>query len=155
MLQLDQISLNVGLPIIEQCVFNFFETDKFAVYEKRNFHDIVLPRQIIHYFAMQCRNSTLAKVGRLAGHKNHATVIHSRNLISDAISQDFRGQVRDKDIQRQIAFISRKIEMKLVKLDMVYLLQCNHAKRIKYHIYCLPRKARHNMRLLKLNKISA
>ncbi len=50
--------------------------------------EVVLPRQIAHYFSKNFTKHPLWKIGKFFGNKDHATVIHSSKTIQNYIDTD-------------------------------------------------------------------
>ncbi|MFH2032063.1 MAG: helix-turn-helix domain-containing protein [Bacteroidota bacterium] len=50
--------------------------------------EVVLPRQITHYFCKKLTKHTLDSIGNKVGGKDHATVLYSVNTVSNLIDTD-------------------------------------------------------------------
>lgn len=67
--------------------------------------EIVLPRQVIMYLADKHIRMPAARIGRCIGNRDHSTVIHSLNLITEKIK-------KDKDFSNEILAIEQELGIK-------------------------------------------
>ena len=59
--------------------------------------EIVQARQIAMYFAKNCTNNSLSKIGREIGQKDHATVLHASRTVKNLmdIDKEFKQNIED------------------------------------------------------------
>jgi chromosomal replication initiator protein len=67
--------------------------------------EIVLPRQVIMYLADKHIRMPASRIGRCMGGRDHSTVIHSLNLITEKIK-------KDKDFSNEIQAIEQELGIK-------------------------------------------
>jgi hypothetical protein len=67
----------ITIPFIKETVENYFNLTPGSVDLKKIDSDIVLARQICHYFAKNKTIKTLKQIGIEIGSQHHATVLHS------------------------------------------------------------------------------
>ena len=76
------------LDDIIQCVCNHYEITEQAVKGKTRKREIVLPRQIIMYFADKHIRMPPSRIGRCMGGRDHSTVLHSIQIINERVRKD-------------------------------------------------------------------
>ena len=76
------------LDDIIQCVCNHYEITEQAVKGKTRKREIVLPRQIIMYFADKHIRMPASRIGRCMGGRDHSTVLHSIQIINERVRKD-------------------------------------------------------------------
>lgn len=85
--------------IIQQSckAFNVSEEDIYSQSRKSN---VSKARQVAMYLAQKHIKLSLTRIGTLIGHRNHATVLHSINLVNDQveINKDFRAKVGEIEL---------------------------------------------------------
>jgi chromosomal replication initiator protein len=69
---------------------------------KRKNKELVEPRQICVYLITELMNIPLVAVGKAMGGKDHTTVIHARNKISDLIKVNSRIATDVNDLKNLI-----------------------------------------------------
>lgn len=91
----------ITLMRIQDEVCNYFGITKEAFLSKTRKREIVQARQIAMYLSRNLTKTSLSSIGSQLGGKDHATVLHACNTVSDLIDTDrgFRGFVRDIEHQ--------------------------------------------------------
>ncbi|MCO6527550.1 chromosomal replication initiator protein DnaA [Lactobacillus bombicola] len=81
------VQKNQGLQIskIQEVVANYFQTSTFELKGKKRVRQIVIPRQIAMYLSRELTDSSLPKIGQEFGGKDHTTVMHAYEKISQEI----------------------------------------------------------------------
>ena len=79
----------------------YYKIDKSDLLSKKRDKELVEPRQICCYLMSELTTIPLMTIGQAIG-KNHATVIHSRNKISELIGIDKRIEMEVKDLKNLI-----------------------------------------------------
>ncbi len=69
--------------------------------KKRN-SEFVLPRQVVMYLCRDLTETSLANIGKLLGKKDHTTVIHGANKISEELATN-------EELKNNIEIIKKKI----------------------------------------------
>ena len=69
--------------------------------KKRN-SEFVLPRQVVMYLCRELTDTSLTNIGRLLGKKDHTTVIHGINKITEEINTN-------ENLKNNIEVIKKKI----------------------------------------------
>ncbi|MBR6793793.1 MAG: chromosomal replication initiator protein DnaA [Clostridia bacterium] len=69
-------------------VSRYFDVSVDKIKGDRKTADIVLPRQVAMYIIREKTSLSLPEIGKALGGKNHTTVLHSINKISDTMKQD-------------------------------------------------------------------
>jgi chromosomal replication initiator protein len=77
---------------IQETVCRYFNLDEALVMSKSRKREIVQARQITSYIAKKYTNESLSHIGKIVGGKDHATVLHSINLVKDQmeVNKPFR-----------------------------------------------------------------
>ncbi|MFD1430415.1 MULTISPECIES: chromosomal replication initiator protein DnaA [Lacticaseibacillus] len=88
---------DAGLSInrIQDAVAKYYQVTVTELKGKKRVKQIVMPRQIAMYLAREMTDSSLPKIGQEFGGKDHTTVIHAHEKITEAIAGDeqLRAQV--------------------------------------------------------------
>lgn len=114
-----KISYELGIHVIDMVIREHFELiDIVEIFVKSNKRELVFMRQIAHYFGMQCNHATLAKIGSYYGHKDHATVSHSKTYITSQISM-VKGKICNEYVYNLIGELSEKIDNEIIRLYRV------------------------------------
>ncbi len=94
----------ISIDTIQDVVCEYFNITREALVSKTRKREIVQARQIAMYM---CRNFTkisLAAIGQQIGGKDHATVVHSCNIVSDLIETN-------KSFKQYVIDIENKLKM--------------------------------------------
>ncbi|HAT55428.1 MAG TPA: chromosomal replication initiator protein DnaA [Lactobacillus sp.] len=76
------------IELIQQKVANYFDVNLVDLKGKKRMKEIVVPRQIAMYLARELTNSSLPKIGKAFGGKDHTTVLHSCDKIAESLAND-------------------------------------------------------------------
>ena len=93
---------DITVPYIQQVVAAHFGITTADLCGRRRTKDIALPRQIAMYLSRKLLEVSLPDVGKFFGGRDHSTVIHSCEKITNEIETD--GRLRDivHDLERSI-----------------------------------------------------
>lgn len=87
----DMISVHHGqisVESIQKTVADYFKIKVADMFSKRRQANIVLPRQVAMYLAKELTEKSYVEIGELFGGKDHTTVLHAVNKISEKRAQD-------------------------------------------------------------------
>lgn len=89
--------VEISIPRIQEAVCNYFNISDEMFMSKTRKREIVQARQIAMYLSRNLTKTSLSSIGAQLGGKDHATVLHACNTVSDLIDTDrsFRGFVHD------------------------------------------------------------
>ena len=92
----------ISVGKIQEAVCNYFGISDDIFLSKTRKREIVQARQIAMYLSRNLTKTSLSSIGAQLGGKDHATVLHACNQVSDLMDTDrsFRGYVHD--IERQL-----------------------------------------------------
>lgn len=87
----------ISVNRIQDEVCNYFGITKEIFLSRTRKREIVQARQIAMYLSRNLTKTSLSSIGAQLGGKDHATVLHACNTVSDLVDTDrsFRGFVRD------------------------------------------------------------
>ena len=82
---------------IQEAVCRYFDITDEIFLSKTRKREIVQARQIAMYLSRSLTKTSLSSIGAQLGGKDHATVLHACNTVSDLMDTDrsFRGFVHD------------------------------------------------------------
>jgi chromosomal replication initiator protein len=85
------INKEITIENIQKIVGDFYHVSVTDLKSAKRNKEIVLPRQIAMYLSRQLTDKSLPKIGKAFGGRDHTTVMHSTDKVSDQIdnSQDF------------------------------------------------------------------
>ncbi|AIZ64530.1 chromosomal replication initiation protein [Hymenobacter sp. DG25B] len=94
---IEDVEAEVNLDFIQKTVAEFFSISVDLLKDKTRKKEVVTARQVAMYFAKEHTNHSLKSIGYHFGGRDHSTVIHSVQTVSDLIDSDkqFRGQIQD------------------------------------------------------------
>ncbi len=84
---------------IIECVCKYFNVSRTDLLGKKKNKEIVEPRQICMYIIVDMLALPLTSVGQIFGGKDHTTVIHAREKVSDLIKNNNRIKIAVEDIK--------------------------------------------------------
>lgn len=87
-LKLNGKSRELTIAQIQAVVAKYYNLTVNDLKGKKRVKEIVLPRQIAMYLARELTDSSLPKIGQEFGGKDHTTVIHANEKITDALAID-------------------------------------------------------------------
>ena len=92
----------ISLDKIESTVCDYFGINSDALLSKTRRREIVQARQIAMYLGRNLTNISLASIGKRIGNKDHATVLHACNTVTNLIETDRSFKQYVTDIERQL-----------------------------------------------------
>lgn len=98
----DQDSKPITCDRIINEVSHFYAVTPNEIKGKKRVKEIVLPRQIAMYISRELTNLSFPKIGEQFGNKNHTTVIHAYEKISDAIKNNYELEEEIKELIERI-----------------------------------------------------
>ena len=78
----------ITIEKIQKTVASFYEIKISDLSSSSRLRTIVRPRQVAMYLAKNLTLSSLPKIGKEFGNKNHATVIHAVKIVQDLMSSN-------------------------------------------------------------------
>lgn len=97
---------NVNKPItIEDVVTKvcaYYNLDERIIQSKTRKKEVVLTRQIAMYLAKKLTDLSTAKIGKMIGNRDHATVLHSYKTIKDCVEVDKEFRETIDKIEKEI-----------------------------------------------------
>lgn len=83
-------------------VCGYFKMNQSEIFTKSRKQNVVQVRQIAMYLAQKHTDLSSSKIGALIGKRNHATVLHSCNLVADRIHVDKNFKSKVEEIERML-----------------------------------------------------
>ena len=99
---IDNISGPVTMNTILKCVADYFHLDQKDLIGKKKTKNIVEARQIAIYLISDLISVPLVSIGDFMGGRDHSTIIHARDKISDLITTDYKFANYIKDLTELI-----------------------------------------------------
>lgn len=90
---------NLTTDLIIDCVCKYYSISKADLLGKKKNKDIVEPRQVAMYIIYDMMDLPLASISQVFGKKDHTTVIHARNKITELIKESNRVKTAVTDIK--------------------------------------------------------
>ena len=87
---------------IIDAVCNFYKIQRSDLLGKKKNKEVVEPRQICAYLMTELLSIPLVTVGQALGGRDHTTVIHARDKISELIKENTRVETEIKDLKNMI-----------------------------------------------------
>lgn len=87
---------NVSIASIQQKVCKYYQISLADLKGKKRVRQIVLPRQIAMYLSRELTSTSLPKIGKEFGGKDHTTVIHAHEKIKKALNEENDSELRDQ-----------------------------------------------------------
>ena len=87
---------------IIDAVCNFYKIQRSDLLGKKKTKEVVEPRQICAYLMTELLSIPLVTIGQALGGRDHTTVIHARDKISELIKENTRGNTEIKDLKNMI-----------------------------------------------------
>ena len=95
---IDNISGPITMNFIVKCVSDYFNIDQKDLIGKKKTKNIAEARQIAIYLISDLISVPLVSIGYFMGGRDHSTIIHARDKISDLISTDLKYSNYIKDL---------------------------------------------------------
>ena len=94
---IEEVEAEVNVDFIQKTVADYFSVPVGLLKEKTRKKEIVTARQVAMYFTKEHTSHSLKTIGYHFGGRDHATVIHSVQTVSDMIDSDrkFRDQISE------------------------------------------------------------
>ena len=102
-LKLNGKSNEISISVIQNKVAKYFHLSISDLKGKKRVKNIVIPRQIAMYLARELTDASLPKIGSEFGGKDHTTVIHAHEKISEMLESD-------SELQREVADLKEEIK---------------------------------------------
>ena len=83
-------------------VSEHFGVNKEDITSKKRNSEFVLPRQVVMYLCRELTDTSLTNIGKLLGKKDHTTIIHGVNKITEEINTN-------EELRNKIEIIKKKI----------------------------------------------
>lgn len=87
---------------IIDAVCNFYKIQRSDLLGKKKTKEVVEPRQICAYLMTELLSIPLVTIGQALGGRDHTTVIHARDKISELIKENTRVNTEIKDLKNMI-----------------------------------------------------
>ncbi|GEK88947.1 chromosomal replication initiator protein [Alkalibacterium putridalgicola] len=87
---------NVSIASIQQKVSKYYQISLADLKGKKRVRQIVLPRQIAMYLSRELTSTSLPKIGKEFGGKDHTTVIHAHEKIKKVLNEEENVEMRDQ-----------------------------------------------------------
>ena len=78
----------VSIDLIQKKVAAYYNIRQSDIVGKKRVKQIVFPRQIAMYLARELTESSLPKIGKEFGGKDHTTVLHAIDKIENQLAED-------------------------------------------------------------------
>lgn len=102
-LKLNGKSNELSISVIQDKVAKYFHLSISDLKGKKRVKNIVIPRQIAMYLARELTDASLPKIGNEFGGKDHTTVIHAHEKISEMLESD-------SELQREVADLKEELK---------------------------------------------
>lgn len=89
--------------IIIECVCDYFNISKADIVGKKKSKEIVEPRMIAIYLISELIDIPLISIGKYFGGRDHTTIIHARDKITDQVKNNIRMANTVKDIKNMFS----------------------------------------------------
>lgn len=93
---------NLSIPTIQQKVCKHFGITLAEMKGKKRTKHIVVPRQVAMYLSREYTTSSLPKIGKEFGGKDHTTVIHAHEKIQKLMEEDPELKQDIADLEKQL-----------------------------------------------------
>jgi len=94
--------MKITTTLIKKIVAGYFDLRPSDLDMKTRERWIVTPRQVAHYFCIEFKTDSQARIASEIGGRDHATALHSHKTIKDLIFSDNRMQKTIDDLKRII-----------------------------------------------------
>ena len=89
--------------IIIECVCDYFNISKADIVGKKKSKEIVEPRMIAIYLISELIDMPLISIGKYFGGRDHTTIIHARDKITDQVKNNIRMHNTVKEIENMFS----------------------------------------------------
>ena len=94
---------NITIDVIQDVVAGYFNLRVEDLKSQRRTRNVAYPRQIAMYLSRKLTDMSLPKIGEEFGGRDHTTVIHAYEKISDALNTDESLQHTVKDVTKKLS----------------------------------------------------
>ena len=98
---IEDVETEVNLDFIQKTVAEYFEVSVESLKAKTRKKEIVTARQVAMYFAKEFTSHSLKSIGYHFGGRDHSTVIHSVQTVSDLIDTDKKFKASIQELQKK------------------------------------------------------
>ena len=98
---IEDVETEVILDFIQKTVAEYFNVSLDSLKAKTRKKEIVTARQVAMYFAKEFTNHSLKSIGYHFGGRDHSTVIHSVQTVSDLIDTDKKFKASIQELQKK------------------------------------------------------
>lgn len=109
--------------LVKKIVSDAYKIEPFMLESVSREWQIVLPRQVCMWWLRLNTNMSLKAIGRHFGHRDHSTVIHSMEVISDLVETDnkFRDDMKELDakIRQEILAESHSAKQPSAETELI------------------------------------
>ncbi|WP_181305756.1 chromosomal replication initiator protein DnaA [Rufibacter sp. XAAS-G3-1] len=98
---IEDVETEVNLDFIQKTVAEYFQVSLDSLKAKTRKKEIVTARQVAMYFAKEYTSHSLKSIGYHFGGRDHSTVIHSVQTVSDLIDTDKKFKASIQELQKK------------------------------------------------------
>lgn len=98
---IEDVETEVNLDFIQKTVAEYFQVSLDLLKAKTRKKEIVTARQVAMYFAKEYTSHSLKSIGYHFGGRDHSTVIHSVQTVSDLIDTDKKFKASIQELQKK------------------------------------------------------
>ncbi|MFC5269541.1 chromosomal replication initiator protein DnaA [Adhaeribacter terreus] len=98
---IEDVETEVNLDFIQKTVAEYFNVTLDSLKAKTRKKEIVTARQVAMYFAKEYTSHSLKSIGYHFGGRDHSTVIHSVQTVSDLIDTDKKFKASIQELQKK------------------------------------------------------
>jgi len=100
---IEEVEAEVNVDFIQKTVADYFGVPVGLLKEKTRKKEIVTARQVAMYFTKEFTSHSLKTIGFHFGGRDHATVIHSVQTVSDLIDSDHKFKAQIAELRKKFA----------------------------------------------------
>lgn len=100
--QAEEQNKRITPELIIQTVSKYYGVEYKELIGKKKSKEIVEPRMMAIYLISDMLEVPLVSIGKLFGGRDHTTIIHSRDKITEKLKKDHKTKVILDDIKKQI-----------------------------------------------------
>lgn len=97
-----EIDSEVGIDYIQKTVSDYFHVDQDDLKAKTRKKEIVIARQVAMYFSKDYTNHSLKSIGYHFGGRDHSTVIHALQSVSDMMDTDSKFRYSVDELKKKL-----------------------------------------------------
>ncbi len=98
---IEDVETEVNLDFIQKTVAEYFDVTLDSLKAKTRKKEIVTARQVAMYFAKEFTSHSLKSIGYHFGGRDHSTVIHSVQTVSDLVDTDKKFKASIQELQKK------------------------------------------------------